>query len=176
MLLKVLVYACLSNIYSGRRIEKALQENIHFMWLSGKLFPDFRTINNFRTERLKGHIQKIFSEIVFMLAEMGLVDLHKIAYTDGTKIEANANRYTFVWRGTVNYQKSRLEKRLKTVLKEIEASIKMDSQTENKEELDAQKIDSEFIEQRIAQINQKLKAGKHIDEHQKKTTKESRKD
>lgn len=101
MLLKVLVYAYLSNIYSGRKIEKALQENIHFMWLPGKQFPDFRTINNFRSKRLKGHIQKIFSEIVFMLAEWGVIDLHKIAYTDGTKIEANANRYTFVWRGSV---------------------------------------------------------------------------
>ena len=44
MMLKVLFYAYLNNIYSCRKIEKALQENIHFMWLSGNSTPDFRTI------------------------------------------------------------------------------------------------------------------------------------
>ncbi len=53
MMLKVLFYAYLNNIYSCRKIEKALQENIHFMWLSGNSTPDFRTINDFRGERLK---------------------------------------------------------------------------------------------------------------------------
>lgn len=48
MMLKVLFYAYLNNIYSCRKIEKALQENIHFMWLSGNSTPDFRTINDFR--------------------------------------------------------------------------------------------------------------------------------
>lgn len=57
MLVKVLFYSYLSNIYSCRKIEKALQENIHFMWLSGNSTPDFRTINYFRGKRLKGHIQ-----------------------------------------------------------------------------------------------------------------------
>ena len=46
MMLKVLFYAYLNNIYSCRKIEKALQENIHFMWLSGNSTPDFRTINS----------------------------------------------------------------------------------------------------------------------------------
>ena len=53
MMLKVLFYAYLNNIYSCRKIEKALQENIHFMWLSGNSTPDFRTINDFRGKRLK---------------------------------------------------------------------------------------------------------------------------
>ncbi len=44
MLLKVLVYACLRNVYSSRKIEQALQENIHFMWLSGQSKPDHCTI------------------------------------------------------------------------------------------------------------------------------------
>lgn len=47
MLLKVLIYAYLRNIYSSRKIEQALQENIHFMWLSGQSKPDHNTINDF---------------------------------------------------------------------------------------------------------------------------------
>src|SRR5690606_19008693 len=48
MMIKVLFYAYLSNIYSCRKIERALQENIYFMWLSGHSTPDYRTINYFR--------------------------------------------------------------------------------------------------------------------------------
>lgn len=48
MLIKVLFYAYLSNIYSCRKIERALHENIYFMWLSGNSTPDYRTINYFR--------------------------------------------------------------------------------------------------------------------------------
>ena len=67
MLIKVLFYAYLSNIYSCRKIEKALQENIYFMWLSGNSTPDYRTINYFRGKRLKGVIQTLFGDIVRML-------------------------------------------------------------------------------------------------------------
>ena len=52
MLLKVIVYSYLCNVYSGRRMERLLQENVNYMWLSGMSRPDFRTINRFRSERL----------------------------------------------------------------------------------------------------------------------------
>jgi len=47
MLLKILLYAYSVKIYTGRKIAKALRQDIHFMWLSGMSRPDFRTINNF---------------------------------------------------------------------------------------------------------------------------------
>lgn len=73
MLLKVIVYAYLYNIYSGRQMEKQLQENIHFMWLSGISRPDFRTINRFRSERLTdGRLDAIFTKVVELLNSEGL--------------------------------------------------------------------------------------------------------
>ena len=84
MMLKVLFYAYLNNIYSCRKIEKALQENIHFMWLSGNSTPDFRTINDFRGKRLKEHIKSLFSAIVLLLQESGYVSLD-VQYIDGSK-------------------------------------------------------------------------------------------
>lgn len=92
ILLKVLVYAYLSNIFSSRRIEAAVEENIHFMWLAGMKWPDHHTINRFRGERLKNNIREVFTQVVMLLIEAGHVDL-KAVYTDGTKIEANANKY-----------------------------------------------------------------------------------
>jgi transposase len=52
MMLKVLIYGYLSNIYSSRKLEAALKENIHFMWLSGMARPDHNSINRFRSKRL----------------------------------------------------------------------------------------------------------------------------
>src|SRR5678815_2104700 len=95
MLLKVLVYGYLSNIYSSRKLEAVLKENIHFMWLAGMNTPDHHTINRFRSERLRNILRDIFVQVVKHLAESGHVSLREV-YTDGTKIESAANRYTFV--------------------------------------------------------------------------------
>ena len=168
MMLKVLFFAYLLNVFSSRKIEKLLCENVAFMWLSGMQCPDFRTINNFRSKRLKKHIQKLFSEVVIMLAELGMVDIRKIAYTDGTKIEANANKYTFVWQGSVNYQKDKLEARLKSILKEISAQIKLESKEKNQEGFDIEKLDSALLEEKIEELNQKIKDDDRIQPTQKK--------
>lgn len=101
MLLKVVVYAYLCNVYSGRQMEKLLLENIHFMWLSGMNRPDFRTINRFRSERLSGgRLEGVFTKVVEPLNDEGLVSFN-VQYIDGTKIESVANKYTFVWKGSV---------------------------------------------------------------------------
>lgn len=107
MLLKVMIYSYLCNIYSSRKMEAALKESIHFMWLSGMNRPDHNTINRFRSEKLKDVLKDIFAQVVMMLAETGHVSL-KDVYLDGTKIEANANRYTFVWGKAVKYNKERM--------------------------------------------------------------------
>lgn len=111
MLLKILVYAYLSNIYSSRKIEAAVKENIHFMWLAGMKQPDHNTINRFRCDRLKGVMKKVFTQVVLLMAESGHVDLQK-AYTDGTKIESKANRYTFVWGKRIKTSRERIAKQL----------------------------------------------------------------
>ena len=167
MLLKVLFYAYLTNIFSSRKIEKALRENIYFMWLSGKQFPDFRTINNFRSKRLKGHIQKLFSSIVLMMAEAGAVDIKKEIYTDGTKIEANANRYSFVWRKRVEKSKDKLERQLKEILKEIESEIKRDNAYENKDKVEDDKIDRDSLLKKVEALNKELRKSENLSKKSK---------
>jgi transposase len=111
MMLKVLVYGYMTNRYSSRKIEEALQQNIHFMWLSGMSYPDHNTINRFRSERLKGLLKEVFSQVVHLLIDHGHITL-KEAYLDGTKIEANANRYTFVWGKAIKYHRERIKGQL----------------------------------------------------------------
>ena len=123
MMLKVITYAYLDNVFSGRKIETLLAENVVYMWLSGKNRPDFRTINMFRSKRLKGVFEGIFTQVVTMLNEEGLVSLD-VQYIDGTKIESAANKYTFVWRKRVERSKAKLEDQIRVVLAEAEEAVK----------------------------------------------------
>jgi transposase len=151
MLIKVLFYAYLSNIYSCRKIEKALQENIYFMWLSGNSTPDYRTINYFRGKRLKGVIQTLFGDIVRMLHELEYVSL-KVQYIDGTKIESASGRYTFVWKKSIQKNKAKLEANIASVIADIDAQIKQDQSELNRDET-PKPINSSELKKKMDQLN-----------------------
>jgi len=149
MLLKVVLFAYLSNIYSCRKIENALQDRISFMWLSGGQEPDHNTINRFRSKHLKETINQIFTQVVLLLVEMGYLSLD-VVYIDGTKLESRANRYTFVWRKSVEKNKVKLEAKIRRVLEQIEEGIAQDNQPDDEPPT---AIDSEELKKRIAQMN-----------------------
>ena len=184
MLLKVLVYSYLSNIYSSRKMEQGLKENIHLMWLSGMSQPDHNTINRFRTERLKGVIKKVFSEIVLLLVGSGHISL-KEAYTDGTKIEANANKYTFIWGNAIKTSKERIVKQLEELWahgQKVAHEELKDTTPITFEEISAEKVKAtvDQIQQAIAdkpvdkKVKQKLKyASKHWPENLEKYQQQS---
>src|SRR5690606_20010478 len=111
MLLKVLVYGYVSNVYSSRKLEAACKESIFFMWLSSMSYPDHNTINRFRGVRLKEALRNVFEQVVLLLAEEGLLSIEEI-FVDGTKIEANANKYTFVWKKAIATNKEKMKKQL----------------------------------------------------------------
>lgn len=149
MMIKVLFYAYMRNIYSCRKIEAALSENVHFLWLSGKQFPDFRTINDFRSKRLKHQIHSIFSKVVIMLVELGYVSLD-VQYVDGTKIESASNRYTFVWRKSVERNKLKLEVKVDNIIKQIEKGIQDDNRNDDQTPTP---INSKILKERIKELN-----------------------
>ena len=107
MLLKVMIYAYMSNVYSSRKIELAIRENINFMWLTGMSTVDHNTINRFRSDKLKDSFKEIFKQVVLLLASEGLISMKQL-YTDGTKIEAQAGRYTFVWGKSIKTNKTKM--------------------------------------------------------------------
>ena len=140
MLLKVIVYGYLCNIYSGRQLEKVITENINFMWLAGMSRPDFRTINLFRSKRLKsGVFEKIFVRVVKLLQEEGLISL-EVQYIDGTKIESAANKYTFVWRGSIEKNKEKLITKVHGVLKQANEVLKRENDENAPKEMTAEEF------------------------------------
>ena len=124
MLLKVVLYGYMNNIYSCRKIESSLKRDIHFIWLAGYEQPDFVTINLFRN-RVKDEINKVFTQLVLLLNAKGLVTLD-VEYIDGTKIESKANKYTFVWRKTVERNRARLLEKIKALLSQVDDAIAQD--------------------------------------------------
>jgi len=153
MLLKVMVYAYINNIYSSRKIEEALQQNIHFMWLSGMSTPDHNTINRFRGERLKEPLKKIFTQVVQLLAAEGLLSIKEL-YTDGTKIEANANRYTFVWGNAIKTNKEKMSRQLDELWKYAQSIAA--SELDDTDPGGFDKIDKEKVAETIAKIDAAL--------------------
>ncbi len=167
MPLKVIIYAYLRNVYSSRKIEQALGENIHFMWLSGQSIPDHNTINDFRGKRLQCHFKNIFNQVVLLLVEQGVLNL-KDLYVDGTKIEANANRYTFVWAKSINYNKERIKAQLKELWAYVEQVYKDEEQIPNTPDFEI--IDADKVEATINRINAALQ-DKEIDKKNREETK-----
>ena len=124
MLLKVVIYAYMNNIYSCRKIEKCLKRDVHFIWLAGYEQPVFITINRFRN-RVKSEINNVFTQLVLLLSAKGFVSLD-VEYIDGTKIESKANKYTFVWRKTVEKNRARLMEKIRVLLSQVEDAIAQD--------------------------------------------------
>jgi transposase len=153
MMIKVLFYSYLTNVYSCRKMEAMLTDSVNYMWLSGKQFPKHSCINDFRSNRLKGEIHSLFTQVVLMLVEMGYVSL-EVQYVDGTKIESVANRYTFVWRKSVERNKEKLQKKIASVLAQIEEGIQEDNVAN---EPIFEPIDSENLKQKIKEINSRNK-------------------
>ena len=115
-LFEVLVFGYMNRKYSARQIEEACRTDIRFMWiLRGEPVPDHSTIARFQNEKLTEAIEDLFYQLVEKLHEAGEVGFRNI-FVDGTKIEANANRYTFVWKKAVEKYNAKLDAKFEKVL------------------------------------------------------------
>ena len=92
--------------------------------------------------------------VVLVLVDLGYVSLD-VQYVDGTKIESASNRYTFVWRKSVERYKERLENKINGILKQIEEGICEDNQAIDN---NAKPIDSKELKQKIKELNNKNKS------------------
>lgn len=123
---EVLAYAYMNGIYSSRDIESACRHDIRYMWiLQNEPVPDHSTIARFQNERLTGVMEDLFYQLTEKLYQMGELT-YKNMFVDGTKIEANANRYTFVWSKAVAKQLEKLEVRIAKEVPEVAERYALD--------------------------------------------------
>ncbi|WP_353893376.1 IS1182 family transposase [Proteinivorax hydrogeniformans] len=120
-LVKVIIYGYMNQIYSSRKIEEACKRDLHFIWLlEGRNAPDHNTISRFR-QKLEDFIEELFFQFVVKLGQMGEISYENL-FVDGSKLEANANKYTFVWRKAVTKHEQRLQIKIKEFINNINQS------------------------------------------------------
>ncbi|WP_339302734.1 IS1182 family transposase [Paenibacillus sp. FSL R5-0519] len=159
MLTKIIIYAYTQRIYSSRQIAKAVRENIMFMWLAARQQPDFRTINRFRSERMKEVLETVFTHVLELLVQEQYVSLDHY-FLDGTKLEANANRYTFVWKKAVVKHQAKLQEKVHTLFQAIEEAENDEDALHTRTDLpelgEASALTADKLEQAVQQLEKKL--------------------
>ena len=119
----LLVFGYMNNIYSSRALVKACQYDVRFMYiLNGQPVPSHNSICRFRSERLHGVIDDLFDQFVARLKAKGEISAENI-FIDGTKIEAYANRYTFVWRKSVEKNRDKLLLKISSLMDTVDAEL-----------------------------------------------------
>jgi transposase len=122
LMTKLLVYGYCTGVFSSRRIQKRLQEDIPFKVLAAGNEPDFRTIADFR----KIHIQtleKLFEQVLAMALECGAIKLGRVSL-DGTKLKANASKHKAMSYGRMKEKQQQLKEEVKQLLEQAEAADK----------------------------------------------------
>ncbi len=119
-MLKIMIYGYMNKIYSSRDIEKACRRDINFMFLlEGASAPDHATFARFRSLHFAPCSERILAEITNSLYKIGEISGDAI-FIDGTKIEAYANKYTFVWKKAVTKNMAKLLIKVADLVKECE--------------------------------------------------------
>ena len=120
-ILKIMAYAALNGIFSSRDIETACRRDINFMFLlEGAPAPDHATLARFISLHLADCSKDVLAEVTSILYQLGEIS-GKTVFIDGTKIEANANRYTFVWKKAVSRNQEKLFLKITELVAECEA-------------------------------------------------------
>jgi transposase len=119
MMPEVILLAYASGACSSRAIARATRENVGFLRVCGMRPPGHMTTSRFRTERVRHVSGEVFSEVIQLLADMGLVTPGTY-FLDGTKVEANANRSAFVWAKSTKRHEERLGARVHAHLAAID--------------------------------------------------------
>ena len=94
-----------------------------------------------------------------LLVDMGQISLN-VSYLDGTKIESVANKYTFVWRKSVEKNKAKLETKIRSILEQIDEGIAQDNNDQDSDQ--ASPIDSQELKERIKRLNESNKFDKKV--------------
>ena len=106
----------MKGIYSSRALAKACKRDINFKWLlHGQNSPTHNAIDRFRRQRLAHCVENLFNQFIKKLRELNEIQFKNI-FIDGTKIEAYANIYTFVWKKATDKFEDKLQKKIRESL------------------------------------------------------------
>jgi transposase len=118
-LLKIVVYAVMEGIFSSRGMASSCSRDINYIWLlNGEKAPNHSEIARFRSKRLPECGEELFYQLVEKLSVLGEIKYEHL-FVDGTKMEANANKYSFIWKKSTTKYEARLQERLEKLTPEL---------------------------------------------------------
>lgn len=163
MMVKIILCAYTQSVFSGRKIEAMVKDSIRIMWLAQGYEPSYRTINRFRSHpAVEGLLRECFVQFRCRLVEEKLINEDAV-FIDGTKIEANANRFTFVWRkSTQRYAANLIEKSNAMYDELLEHKIIPEIQREDLEALSVRELEEivDKLDEKIEEHDKKIEASK----------------
>jgi len=136
MLIKVWLYGYCNKVYTCRPLAKKLREDLGFMWLSGMQQPCFKTLSEFRGNRMEGLIDEVFRIVLEYLVKNDYIDLDDL-YIDGSKWEANGNKYKVVWRKNTERYKLGVHERITGLLEQLKVLQELEDEKYGSRDLKA---------------------------------------
>ena len=157
ILLKILLFAYSRKAYSGRQIETMLEENLPMRWLARDHTYSYHTINNFRrSQHASNLIKRSFVYFSMALTEHGLIQ-NDAVFIDGTKVEADANKYSFTWRRAVEKYHDRLKEKVVCLYEELVEKRVIQAMTpELIESADGMSLMAEDLEKEISKLDDEI--------------------
>jgi transposase len=167
MMLKIILCAYSQSVFSGRKIEALLKDSVRMMWLAQGYEPSYRTINRFRVQpEVRELIRQCFVQFRCQLIQEKVIDQEAI-FIDGTKIEANANKFTFVWKRSIEKYHQRLIEKSNQLYNELlEEEIIPEMERENDGELSVEELAQmvEKVDEVITDYNKKIEESSDVAE------------
>ena len=158
MMLKILMYGYIRKRYSSRLIAEAVESDIKFIWLAGGNKPTRNVINAFRKDKMKIIMEDVFVELLVVLERKGYINTEEY-FVDGTKIEANANKYTFVWKKAVEKYRAKLQEKVHELMKDIDSLNDEEDKLYPDKEIKPEEITPEELEEFSKRLSDKLNEG-----------------
>jgi len=158
VLTKALLYAYSEGVFSGRRIEKMMRENLPMQWITAQQTISYRTINRFRvSEAIEMILADLYSSFAAQLRLEKVISGEKI-FVDGTKFEANANKYTFVWKKSTQRYYAQLKEKEKQYYESEIAPLISHAIREDEQEFSRENLEElqDILEEELAQVEQGL--------------------
>lgn len=173
MMLKAIIYAYTQKVYSGRRIAQALRQDINFMFLTGRQTPSYRSVNRFRSVYLKDMLEEVFTQVLDLLHQEGYIKFDEF-FVDGTMIEADANKYSYVWTKNANRYKKAVKERVRSLFEEIDRINREEDERYGDHDLEELGESSNVTSEKIKEVGDRI--NKRLEEkHQQKQTPADRK-
>ena len=155
LMTKLLVYGYCTGVFSSRRIQKRLQEDIPFKVLAAGNQPDFRTISEFRKIHIET-LENLFEQVLAMALECGSIKLGRVSL-DGTKLKANASKHKAMSYGRMREKQQQLKDEVKQLLAQAEAADKAEDLQYGDQRGDELPEELRRRETRLAKIKQAKK-------------------